>query len=245
METVTSHQDTSTEQGNGNREGEEWLDGAEPAAGASGGAAGTVLATVAHGRPNGGSVQPLMAGPLEIENFHARDHEPEELLSERVASLPALWMRRYVTALFELRGSPFQARKRVAQQGGAISAGSVDRAAAKNPTFAALIEEAIRNRDEELVDCVWKGGALGDEHPVFQQGVQVGTRTLRSPKDAELYMKYRGMISDDPGPRASVRVTISTGDQAPSRTAAVAAALFAARAAQPPLLDAATGQRLA
>jgi len=163
----------------------------------------------------------------------ARCPDEPETIAEMIAALPLRWMRYYAAALFRVGGIAALARRAIRPECGGISHHSVEKAAKDCPLFAQLIEQAERDGDGLVAAAVFKSATVGELQPVYQGGKLVGHRRTRNVKDAELWMRKRGMLAAD---RQEVRhtgkVELVQTSELPAVLAEVTARLFAARHAR-------------
>jgi hypothetical protein len=124
------------------------------------------------------------AGPVEPADM------PPESLEERLRELQP-WKASFVLKLMECGGVlPVAAlRQRVSMR-------SVEAHLQSDPAFAKACKEAVSHSNGVLEAAIMKGATIGDLGPVYQGGELVGYKRVRSPKDAELALKLRGMMPD-------------------------------------------------
>lgn len=124
---------------------------------------------------------------------HARAQAtvPPETLHARLAELPP-WQAKYVLALMENGGIVGLAAARIG-----VSRRSVENYQAESPAFAKACAEAVEHSTDLVEAATLRGATVGDTAPVYQQGMLVGYKRVRSDKAAEIMLKIRGRLKDE------------------------------------------------
>lgn len=164
-----------------------------------------------------------------------------QTLADRLAPLPR-WQRHFVVALMECGGSIG-----VACNSANVSMQSVSKYRLESAEFDLACAEAIDYANDLMEAAGFRGATVGNLSPIFQGGVLVGHKRVRSPKDLETMLKVRGRLKDEPkqlGPSHTMRVEIVSAAEVPQRVADTMKRLYAARGKQP-VLDAETGRPVA
>lgn len=141
------------------------------------------------------------------------------------------WQARYCLALYELGGNDALATRRVN-----VSLRSVRAYMASDPAFAECVADAVAHSGELVDAALFRGATIGDVQPVYQGGLLVGYKRMRSTKDAELFLRRRGLLgqqdTEKKGAAAGYREPLPAAEVA-GVVAATLTALFAARQQQP------------
>ena len=171
-----------------------------------------------------GDASPLPRAPARTEGPSELVDTPPESVAERLAGLPQ-WQARYVLALMECGGIEGLACGRCN-----ISRRSVARAQYASSDFIAACAEAVEHSTDLVEAASYRGATVGDLQPIYQGGLLVGYKRVRSVKDTELILKMRGRLRDaEQEPIRRGKVQLVTDEEMPAVLAEVTARLFAAR----------------
>lgn len=119
-------------------------------------------------------------------------HESQELPQSVAESLSTLrpWQTRYVLSLIRLGGI-----QTLACQDCGVSIFNIRKYVSESPDFAHACAVAVEHSNQMVEAALYRGATIGDQKPVWHQGVLVGYERKRSHKDAELLLKLRGKLA--------------------------------------------------